>query len=75
MDIESASGPTLKPIKCRTILTSCEANDGIHWWDSFQVANSGKHLGFFLGPHCGVKQWLGLLQKNKDRVDGTHINK
>ena len=73
------SGLTLKPKKCNLILTVCSPTEStlsiIHaWfrvncpaWSNFQVCDTAKYLGFFLGPKAGKKQWVAPLAKFSER--------
>ena len=74
------SGLRLKPKKCMMILTTISASDTNvvvirSWlkkncpeWADFQITNSGKYLGFYLGPKTAYLQWKDPLVKFKSRV-------
>ena len=73
------SGLTLKPKKCNMILTVCSPSESTiniirEWfrdncpaWCNFQVCDTAKYLGFFLGPKAGKKQWVAPLAKFSER--------
>ena len=77
---QSVSGLTLKPKKCLMVLTASEASesninvirlwlkDNCPEWANFQITNSGKYLGFYLGPKTAVLQWRDPLLKFKART-------
>ena len=74
------SGLRLKPQKCVLILTTSTADEHntavvrqwlrVHCpgWCNFQMANTGKYLGFCLGPKSSLLQWKEPLEKFKARV-------
>ena len=73
--VRKATGLILKPNKCVIVLLSHVANEGnveavrqwllreIPEWVEFQVTNSAKYLGIFMGPKSSSSQWAGPLAK------------
>ena len=78
------SGLALKPRKCNMILTVCECSVGTlrtirRWlqlwfpaWAGFQICDTAKYLGLYLGPQASKHQWKLPLDKftNKYREMG-----
>jgi hypothetical protein len=77
----------LKPSKCVVVPTSTVADETLRghigtWlethipaWKAFNVAASGKYLGFYLGPTASAKQWLAPSAKWRLRakaIASTH---
>ena len=73
------AGLTLKPSKCCLIILSpplpglFEAirewlQKNIPQWADIQIGNSGKYLGFHLGPVVGNKNWADPMNKLQSRI-------
>ena len=70
----------MKPSKCVIILSTVKVSDNNilrvkDWlsancpeWADFQIKDTGKYLGRYLGPGAGALQWKGPLGKFKARV-------
>ena len=79
------SGLTLKPSKRIIVFILFSANVGNQevakgWpiescpsWRDVKICNTGKYLGFFLGPCATPLQWTRALATFQDRISSIHI--
>ncbi len=79
----AAAGLNLKPKKCILVplipLTPSTLKHIKAWllrhlpaWKDFNIRDSGKYLGFFLGPAANASQWFAPLNKYTDRANKIH---